>query len=113
MRASARFGDRARFVGGLGAVSAIDVGPQVGIAIESARATRQEVNAPRTWELPNGAINRLLWTPEGFSLAADQPVTLAEAGATVEVTFVNDETPPEKERQFAGYSIEVKTCWTA
>jgi len=31
-------------------------------------ATRQEVNAPRTWELPNGAINRLLWTPEGFSL---------------------------------------------
>ena len=31
-------------------------------------ATRQEVNAPRTWELPNGAINRLLWTPEGFTL---------------------------------------------
>jgi len=31
-------------------------------------ATRQEVNAPRTWELPNAAINRLLWTPQGFSL---------------------------------------------
>lgn len=31
-------------------------------------ATRQEVNSPRTWELPNGAINRLLWTPEGFTL---------------------------------------------
>ncbi|HWI82396.1 histidine phosphatase family protein [Ramlibacter sp.] len=31
-------------------------------------ATRQEVNAPRTWELPNGAINRLLWTPEGLTL---------------------------------------------
>lgn len=31
-------------------------------------ATRQEVNAPRTWELPNGAINRLLWTPQGFTL---------------------------------------------
>lgn len=31
-------------------------------------ATGQEVNSPRTWELPNGAINRLLWTPEGFSL---------------------------------------------
>ena len=31
-------------------------------------ATGQEVNAPRTWELPNGAINRLLWTPEGFTL---------------------------------------------
>lgn len=31
-------------------------------------ATRQDVDAPRTWELPNGAINRLLWTPEGFTL---------------------------------------------
>jgi probable phosphoglycerate mutase len=31
-------------------------------------ATGQEVNSPRTWELPNGAINRLLWSPEGFTL---------------------------------------------
>ena len=31
-------------------------------------ATGQEVNSPRTWELPNGAINRLLWTPVGFTL---------------------------------------------
>jgi 2,3-bisphosphoglycerate-dependent phosphoglycerate mutase len=31
-------------------------------------ATGQDVNSPRTWELPNGAINRLLWTPEGFTL---------------------------------------------
>jgi probable phosphoglycerate mutase len=31
-------------------------------------ATGQEVNSPRTWELPNGAINRLLWTPDGFTL---------------------------------------------
>lgn len=31
-------------------------------------ATGQEVNSPRTWELPNGAINRLLWTQEGFTL---------------------------------------------
>ena len=31
-------------------------------------ATGQEVNSPRTWELPNGAINRLLWTPQGFTL---------------------------------------------
>ncbi|HSV78055.1 MAG TPA: histidine phosphatase family protein [Ramlibacter sp.] len=31
-------------------------------------ATGQEVNSPRTWQLPNGAINRLLWTPEGFTL---------------------------------------------
>lgn len=31
-------------------------------------ATGQEVNSPRTWQLPNAAINRLLWTPEGFTL---------------------------------------------
>jgi probable phosphoglycerate mutase len=31
-------------------------------------ATGQEVNSPRTWELPNGAINRLLWTPDGLTL---------------------------------------------
>ena len=31
-------------------------------------ATGQEVNSPRTWQLPNGAINRLLWTPEGLTL---------------------------------------------
>ncbi len=31
-------------------------------------ATGQEVNSPRTWQLPNGAINRLLWTPDGFTL---------------------------------------------
>jgi probable phosphoglycerate mutase len=31
-------------------------------------ATGQEVNSPRTWQMPNGAINRLLWTPQGFTL---------------------------------------------
>ncbi|WP_395056123.1 histidine phosphatase family protein [Polaromonas sp.] len=31
-------------------------------------ATRLELQAPRTWALGNAAINRLLWTPEGFSL---------------------------------------------
>jgi probable phosphoglycerate mutase len=31
-------------------------------------ATRQDIHAPRTWELGNAAINRLLWTPEGLSL---------------------------------------------
>ena len=46
-------------------------------------ATRQELQAPRTWQLGNAAINRMLWTPEGFSLvgwsdiahlAADTPL---------------------------------------
>ncbi|HSV47839.1 MAG TPA: histidine phosphatase family protein [Ramlibacter sp.] len=31
-------------------------------------ATGQDVNSPRTWQLPNGAINRLLWTTDGFTL---------------------------------------------
>ncbi|HEY3048790.1 MAG TPA: histidine phosphatase family protein [Polaromonas sp.] len=31
-------------------------------------ATRLDLQAPRTWELGNAAINRLLWSPEGFTL---------------------------------------------
>ena len=31
-------------------------------------ATGQELQAPRTWNLGNAAINRLLWTPEGLTL---------------------------------------------
>lgn len=31
-------------------------------------ATRQDLQAPRTWELTNCAINRLLWTPQGLTL---------------------------------------------
>ena len=31
-------------------------------------ATRLALQVPRTWELRNTAINRLLWSPEGLSL---------------------------------------------
>ena len=31
-------------------------------------ATRLELQAPRTWQLTNTAVNRLLWTPQGLSL---------------------------------------------
>ena len=31
-------------------------------------ATRLDIQAPRTWTLGNAAINRLLWTTEGFTL---------------------------------------------
>ena len=31
-------------------------------------ATQQTVSAPRTWELGNAAINRLLWTPDALTL---------------------------------------------
>ncbi len=31
-------------------------------------ATGQDLQAPRTWDLGNATINRLLWTPEGLTL---------------------------------------------
>ena len=31
-------------------------------------ATRLDLQAPRTWLLPNTAVNRLLWSPQGLSL---------------------------------------------
>lgn len=31
-------------------------------------ATHQDLQAPRTWQLGNASINRLLWTPDGLSL---------------------------------------------
>lgn len=31
-------------------------------------ATNQVINAPRTWQLGNAAINRLLWTPQALTL---------------------------------------------
>jgi probable phosphoglycerate mutase len=31
-------------------------------------ATNQDLSAPRTWELGNTAINRLLWTPDAMTL---------------------------------------------
>ena len=31
-------------------------------------ATNQTVNAPRTWQLGNASINRLLWTPDALTL---------------------------------------------
>jgi probable phosphoglycerate mutase len=31
-------------------------------------ATRLDTQAPRSWQLANAAVNRLLWTPEGLTL---------------------------------------------
>lgn len=49
-------------------------------------ATGQEVNSPRTWELPNGAINRLLWTPEGFTLVGWSDTQHLDHEAADEIT---------------------------
>jgi probable phosphoglycerate mutase len=50
-------------------------------------ATGQEVNSPRTWELPNGAINRLLWTPEGFTLVGWSDTQHLDHEAADETSF--------------------------
>ncbi|RYZ06731.1 MAG: histidine phosphatase family protein [Comamonadaceae bacterium] len=49
-------------------------------------ATGQEVNSPRTWQLPNGAINRLLWTPEGFTLVGWSDIQHLDHAASDEIT---------------------------
>ena len=49
-------------------------------------ATGQEVNAVRTWELGNCAINRLLWTPEGLTLVGWADTAHLEATARDETT---------------------------
>ena len=38
------------------------------VIVVSKPAARLGLQAPRSWELTNTAINRLLWTPEGLSL---------------------------------------------
>jgi len=43
-------------------------------------ATGQELQAPRTWHLGNAAINRLLWTPQGFTLVGWGDVGHLNAG---------------------------------
>jgi probable phosphoglycerate mutase len=49
-------------------------------------ATRQDLQAPRTWELGNAAINRLLWTPQGFTLVGWADVGHLRGSALDETT---------------------------
>lgn len=49
-------------------------------------ATGQGLQAPRTWELGNAAINRLLWTPQGFSLVGWADSSHLNDGALDEAT---------------------------
>lgn len=44
-------------------------------------ATRLDLQAARSWELGNAAINRLLWSPQGFSLVGWGDVGHLEEGA--------------------------------
>ena len=61
---------RNRVLTALGAIAADHPGEQIVIATHGGvldvlyrAATGQDLQAPRTWELGNAAINRLMWTP--------------------------------------------------
>jgi len=49
-------------------------------------ATGQELQAPRTWQLANAAINRLLWTPEGLTLVGWADTQHLDTGTRDETT---------------------------
>jgi probable phosphoglycerate mutase len=66
---------RARVVGIAAELAARHAGGQIALVAHGGVmdilyrvATGQELQAPRTWFLGNAAINRLLWTPQGFTL---------------------------------------------
>ncbi len=49
-------------------------------------ATRLDLQAPRTWQLPNTAVNRLLWTTEGLSLVGWADTTHLDGRSRDETT---------------------------
>ena len=49
-------------------------------------ATGQELQAPRTWQLSNAAINRLLWTPDGLTLVGWADTQHLDTGTRDETT---------------------------
>ena len=49
-------------------------------------ATGQELQTPRTWQLSNAAINRLLWTPEGLTLVGWADTQHLDTGTRDETT---------------------------
>jgi 2,3-bisphosphoglycerate-dependent phosphoglycerate mutase len=49
-------------------------------------ATRLDIQAPRTWALGNAAINRLLWTTQGFTLVGWADTNHLESGALDETS---------------------------
>lgn len=66
---------RDRIVHAVNTIAAQHMGEQILLAAHGGvmdalyrLATHQDIESPRTWELGNAAINRLLWTPDGLSL---------------------------------------------
>ena len=66
---------RARIVAAASELAARHLGEQIVLVahggvmdVRYRAATGQPEQAPRSWQLGNAAINRLLWTPEGFTV---------------------------------------------
>ena len=57
-------------------------------------ATRLDIQAPRTWTLGNAAINRLLWTPDGFTLVGWADTSHLDNLEVLDDTSVDDMPPP-------------------
>lgn len=61
-------------------------------------ATRLEIQAPRTWALGNAAINRLLWTPEGFTLVGWADTQHLDEDARDDSLFAGNPVPGSASR---------------
>ena len=83
---------RERVLATVNALAAQHVGEQIALVAHGGvmdvlyrAATRLDLQAARTWQLPNTAVNRLLWTPEGLSLVGWADTTHLDAGALDEL----------------------------
>ena len=65
-------------------------------------AARLEIQAPRTWTLGNAAINRLLWTPSGFTLVGWADTQHLDEATRDDALFVCDPPQNSASRQSTG-----------
>ena len=79
---------RARVLAALNELAARHMGQQVALVAHGGvldafyrAATGLELQAPRSWQLKNAAINRLLWTPESLTLVGWDDVAHLETDA--------------------------------
>lgn len=84
---------QARVVAAVGELAARHAGEQVLMVVHGGvldmlyrAATRLDLQATRSWELPNTAINRLLWSPEGLGLVGWADTTHLQRGTLDEHT---------------------------
>ena len=84
---------RERVLGTVDELAARHVGEQIVLVAHGGvldvlyrAATRLDLQAPRTWLLPNTAVNRLLWTPEGLSLVGWADTSHLDQGARDETS---------------------------